>query len=228
MSLLSIRRIDLSRDGLDLFLQKTQLGWTIAGGTTKAINGNQGFCQLTELRRQIEKFWLLDDANACQIKTIENNECEMHFVKNVTRDSSGRYTVRLPFRIQNPEIGNSRSIALRRFVEIQRRLDSDPELKRDYYRVMNEYIKLGHISQVTDESLSGYYLPHHAVIKATSATTKTRVVFDASAKSSKGISLNDTLMVGPTIQLKLFKHLVRFRTFKYVLTADIAKMYQQV
>lgn len=228
MSLLSIGQINLSRDGLDLFLQKTQLRWTIAGGTARTINGNQVFCQLTELRKQIERFWLLDDANAFQIKTIENNGCEMHFVKNVTRDISGCYTVRLPFRIQNPDFGDSRSIALRRFVGMRKKLDSDPELKCNYYRVMNEYINSGHMSQVTDESLNGYYLPHHAVIKATSATTKTRVVFDASAKSSKGVSSNDTLMVGPTIQLKLFKHLVRFCTFKYVLTADIAKMYRQV
>ncbi|XP_077278038.1 uncharacterized protein LOC143906111 [Temnothorax americanus] len=74
----------------------------------------------------------------------------------------------------------------------------------------------------------GYYMPHHAVIKDSSHTTKVRVVFDASAKTSNGISLNDTLMVGPTIQDKLFSHLIRFRTYNYVITADIEKMYRQV
>ncbi|XP_039304380.1 uncharacterized protein LOC120357605 [Solenopsis invicta] len=70
-------------------------------------------------------------------------------------------------------------------------------------------------------------MPHHAVIKETSSTTKLRVVF-ASAKSKNGLSLNDILMVGPTIQDKLFSHLIRFRTYKYVITADIEKMYLQV
>lgn len=36
------------------------------------------------------------------------------------------------------------------------------------------------------------------------------------------------LMVGPTIQNKLFSHLIRFRTYKFVISADIEKMYLQV
>ncbi|XP_018405306.1 PREDICTED: uncharacterized protein LOC108781739 [Cyphomyrmex costatus] len=71
-------------------------------------------------------------------------------------------------------------------------------------------------------------MPHHPVIKETSCTTKLRIVFDASAKTDEGLSLNDILMVGPTIQDKLYTHLIRFRTYDYVLLADIEKMYYQV
>ena len=73
----------------------------------------------------------------------------------------------------------------------------------------------------------GFYLPHHGVVKTTSLTTKTRVVFDGSCKSSTNISLNDALMVGPTIQDDLFSTFTRFRTFTYALTADIEQMYRQ-
>lgn len=69
---------------------------------------------------------------------------------------------------------------------------------------------------------------HHTVIKESSNTTKLRIVFDVSAKTSNSVSLNDVLMVGPTIQAKLFAHLVRFRTYNYVLTTNIQKMYCQV
>lgn len=43
-----------------------------------------------------------------------------------------------------------------------------------------------------------------------------------------GFSLNDVLRVGPVLQQDLFSSLFRFRRFKYVLTADIVKMYRQI
>ena len=79
-----------------------------------------------------------------------------------------------------------------------------------------------------DDTTEGCYLPHHAVIKTASETTKVRVVFDASAKTSTGISLNEVLLIGSTIQNTIFEQVLRFRTHKYVITADIKKMYRQV
>ena len=66
------------------------------------------------------------------------------------------------------------------------------------------------------------------MIKESSETTKVRVVFDASAKTSTGISLNDTLMVGPTIHNTIFEKILRFCFHSYVITADIEKMYRQI
>jgi len=77
-------------------------------------------------------------------------------------------------------------------------------------------------------SCSRYYIPHHAVLKNNSLTTKLRVVFDASCKTSTGVSLNECLLVGPTLQQDLFSILLRFRTFPYAITADITQMYRQV
>ena len=71
-------------------------------------------------------------------------------------------------------------------------------------------------------------MPMHSVIKESSTTTKLRVVFDSSAKSSIGISLNDTLQVGPTIYPSLTDILIRFRSFKIAVSSDISKMYRAV
>ena len=64
-----------------------------------------------------------------------------------------------------------------------------------------------------------YYFPMHVVYKASSTTTKVRAVFDASAKSSTGVSLNDTLLVGPTVHPPLIDILMRFRLYSIALTA---------
>ena len=85
-------------------------------------------------------------------------------------------------------------------------------------------------SEVTDKNAlnQGYYLPYHAVVKEDSLTTKTRVVFDASMNSSSGISLNDCLMVGPTVKDDLISIFTSFRSFQFALTADIQQMYRQI
>lgn len=71
-------------------------------------------------------------------------------------------------------------------------------------------------------------MPHHPVLKEDNLTTKVRVVFDASLKTSTGVSLNDTLMIGPTIQEDLWNIILRFRIWLYVMSADAEKMYRQV
>lgn len=73
-----------------------------------------------------------------------------------------------------------------------------------------------------------YYLAHQPVVKLSSATTKIRVVFDASAKDSKGQSLNDSLLTGEKLQKDIFSILLKFRIHKIVFTADIKQMYRQI
>lgn len=54
------------------------------------------------------------------------------------------------------------------------------------------------------------------------------LVFDASAKTANGKSLNELLHVGPTLQNKIQEQLIRFRTKKIVASSDISKMYLQI
>ena len=91
---------------------------------------------------------------------------------------------------------------------------------------------LGHVQLVPPSTLKlcteSYYLPMHGVTKESSTSTMLHVVFDASAKTSNGLSLNDTLCVGPTLHPKLDHILLKFRTYKIALTGDISKMYREV
>ncbi|XP_065089796.1 uncharacterized protein LOC135710986 [Ochlerotatus camptorhynchus] len=119
-------------------------------------------------------------------------------------------------------------MALNRFNLLERRLERNPQLKEEYHKFMAEYLSLGHMRRVQDSSKNqskGYYLP---VVKEASTTTKVRVVFDSSAKTSTGFSLNEALLVGPVVQDDLLSIIFRFRTFLVALVSDIAKMYRQV
>ena len=79
-----------------------------------------------------------------------------------------------------------------------------------------------------EEKQSSFFLPHHAVVKPESKSTKVRVVFNASKKTGSGFSLNDVLHQGPTLQTDLIQIVLSWRNYKYVFTGDIEKMYRQI
>ena len=104
---------------------------------------------------------------------------------------------------------------------------------KELSKVMEEYLELGHSEIVPTDDLNKspqdvYYLPVHAVRKESSTTTKIRAVFDASAKSSSGMSLNDILLVGPTVHPPLIDVLVGFRLHRIAITTEVSKMYRAV
>lgn len=181
------------------------------------------------LNNQLEKFWHIEEISVNKILSPEETACEEHYVKNTIRDeSSGRYIVRLPFKDEGNNLGESYTTALKRFYSLENTLSKNTNIKQDYCKFMKEYEDLGHMTEQPASKNDGYFLPHHAVFKSSSLTTKLRVVFDASAKTSNGISLNDILMTGPTIQDELVCLILRFRFYSSVLTADIEKMYRQI
>ena len=142
-----------------------------------------------------------------------------------------RYIVRLPKLDDPPTLGESKTQAVNRAKANERSL-----LKKDkwqsFQQVMNEYIKLGHAQEVSVQmhhpQQQSYYMPVHAVFKDSSTTTKTRAVFDASAKTTSHYSLNDILAVGPTLHPTIDQILLRFRSYAIAISSDISKMYREV
>ncbi|GFW80732.1 integrase catalytic domain-containing protein [Trichonephila clavipes] len=86
------------------------------------------------------------------------------------------------------------------------------------------------MEEIKDEALDkiNYYIPHHSVYKPEKTSTPLRVIFDASAKTTSGFSLNSILLNGGIIQQDLFFIVSRFRKHEYAFSADIKKMYRQI
>ena len=100
-------------------------------------------------------------------------------------------------------------------------------------KVVQEYFDRQHAERVPPQDLDKpadqvFYLPMHIVCKDSSTTTKIRAVFDASANTSTGVSLNSTLMVGPTVHPPLIDVLMRFRRYRIAMIADVSRMYRAI
>ncbi|XP_070075733.1 uncharacterized protein [Drosophila takahashii] len=149
----------------------------------------------------LTKFWEVEDVPVKPGKE-SSSVCENNFQQTTTRDKDGRN---------------------------EARLNKNVSLREQYDSVIQEYLDLGHMHLVSpkDDS-SNFYLPHHAVFKPDSTTTKVHVVFNASNKSSNGYSLNDILHTSPVLQSDLTTQILKWRFFRYVFNADITKMYRQI
>ncbi|GFY34350.1 integrase catalytic domain-containing protein [Trichonephila clavipes] len=189
----------------------------------------------TNIDNQLKQFWELEEIPNVKDKILTSEEqfVETHFQNTYACNSEGRFVVKLPFYKSNSELGDSKPAAISRLLAMERKFKNNPDFEKQYKEFMNEYESLGHMSLVNSRSHTSKdpnFLPHHAVIKPSSTTTKLRVVFDACVccKTTNGASLNSLLEVGPKLQRDIFEILLNFRIPRIVFTADIEKMYHQI
>ena len=86
------------------------------------------------------------------------------------------------------------------------------------------------IIEVVDvaEKRNSYDLPHRAVFKPDSQTTPVRPVFDASCKTGRSPSLNETLEKSPILIELIPTILLRFRQKRIGVISDIRKAFQMI
>ncbi len=216
---------------------ETEFGWVLTGRSMSSsspvfqvathhaplLSGDELLCQ----------FWETEESPRCDmVYTPEEQSIVRHFRDNHFRTDGGRFAVPLLRKPNAMPLGESRSQAVRRFFALERSLRLKGQFE-EFNTAMQEYFDMNHAELVPVADLEKpphnvFYLPMHAVRKESSTTTKIRPVFDASAKSSSGVSLNDTLMVGPTIHPPLFDVLIRFRMYRVALVVNVSQMYRAV
>ena len=102
---------------------------------------------------------------------------------------------------------------------------------KQYYEKFEEFIQLGVVDRVHDpqphlnEDAVKYYAPVCVVEKLTSLTSPHRLCVEANFKTGSGLSLNDNILTTPSLHLKIADIELRSRMGKYLVIADIKKLF---
>ncbi|XP_011859529.1 PREDICTED: uncharacterized protein LOC105557013, partial [Vollenhovia emeryi] len=186
------------RDGLrkgainEPIAQNTAFGWILSG--SMADSNSNTVCThhgtvFDGLEQALRRFWEIEDIPNPSFPSPEDQRCEEHFLATHHRDAEGRYVVRLPFRTRPPiKLGDSRAIALSNLHRVERQLQRAPATAAEYSAFLEEYQQLGHMEKIgrfeAPDRAPEYYIPHRAVIREHSDTTRLRVVFNASCRTT--------------------------------------------
>jgi len=142
---------------------------------------------------------------------------------------SKTWTTSLLFKENPPNLGSNRTKAL----GILKKVENSTLQKGFQVEVnaaFNEFVEKGFAEEVMEdfEPDAIHYLPGHAVFREDSITTRTRIVFNASAVSDTGKSLNQCLFQGQCLLPDLVKVIIRFRLMIIGFALDISKMFLRI
>ncbi len=168
---------------------------------------------LEEVDSLLHKFW--ENENVISVESAPwkmEDQLALKKVEQSLKYENGKYQVVIPWKNNEPTLFNNHDMAFQRLQNTDKTLTKNVELEGIYSDIIDQYIQKGYIRKVEEEEKrphKAWYLPHFPVLRPDKPTTKTRIVFDASAKEN-GVSLNDEIHQGPKLQRDLFNILIRF------------------
>ena len=140
----------------------------------------------------------------------------------------------MPWTAEKEQLPDHEKLCEDRALCLHERLKRNPELMERYDETMKEQLKTGVLEPVPDkdpENKGGtvHVLPRHPVIREDKSTTKVRAVYDGSAHTKDNpVSTNHCLQQGPNLILSLFEILLRFRSNRIGVIANIEKAFLQM
>ena len=175
---------------------------------------------------EVTQLWDLEQIGILPESFSPNERETISVVRSNMQQTESGYIVRLPFKDETRPSVNYRT-ARGQLNQLVQRVENNEQFGQQYDKVVESYVEKEFIEQIPNQPVEGHYMPHHAVFKK-SATAPLRIVFNASSKPSYGKSLNDCLMMGPSLTVKLHEILLLFRQGKYAITTDISKAFHRI
>ena len=182
-------------------------GWVVSGSLSSPLPVSAVRKPVRLLTSQEEQhldadltgLWELDQI--C-LQSAKPHHVESIFASTVQRLTSGRYEVAQLWKDPRPELGISRQVALKQFLQNERSLTAKGRWNA-YQKNLDEYLKMDHAEvipfcELNPSPRDSFYLPTHVVVKEDSSTTK------------------------------LVNILTHFRTYNVALTSDVGKMFREV
>ena len=185
-------------------LQKTSLGWVVTGRNSqskysfnsKIYHINTSIEDESKVDLIVRKFWELEE--------LPTESTQIYSEEHEKCENEFKTSVR--------RLASLRFVVSLPFKSDAKLLGSSFDTAKRRFRALERRLS-------KDDTM-------WQILRPQSITTKLRVVFDASCRTSSHISLNELLMVGPILQEKLYSTLIHFRFHNYIITADIGGMYR--
>ena len=163
----------------------------------------------------VKLLWLSEEVGTEEGEVHDADKIAAEMFQESLQMKDNRYSVSWPWKDNFTNLPDNFGLAYGRLRSLLYRLEHEPATSQKYARTIQDQLQLGIIEPVDRDSEPDHpihYLPHHGVIKQGNATTRLRLVYDASAKSSKTTpSLNDCLHKGPSLLPDLCGILARVR-----------------
>ena len=155
------------------------------------------------------------------------------FINSIHRDeTTGQFTVRLPFNDKKHMIADNISIAAARTYKQMSYMRENKQYGELMCQAKKELDDHDYCEKVDPDTPTGnvvYYMPFRGILKTDSDTTKCRLVMDASSKASAShISLNQALYQGPNLIVDLSFILMRFMLGRFATIADLEKAFLRI
>lgn len=214
----------------------TKLGWTLYGANYNGTHMNRDVFHICDcaanakLLETVESYIVEENLNVNPtVLTSKDDERALQIMKSTTKYINGAYETGLIWKFDDIKVPLSYSMAKRRLICLERRLEKDSGMAAKLDREIQSYISKGYAKKLNPDQKflkSCWYLPIFLVTNP-NKPEKIRLVWDAAAKVGN-VSLNHLLLKGPDLLSSLPGILCRFRQRQVAITGDISEMFHQI